>query len=186
MPSVYKRNSVHIPSDKKWYVNFARVLSSTYFIPKFDTVMELVTCSHNQIIEGRGMGLVPVVVVVGDKSGYSVPCIEVIGGLAPAAPTPFPSRLPTHNLIQSAVTCYIYFETSRVNASLLSTGTEVTYVISLNTTAINVLLRSAIAGRLYNVHAKHTSNSGFVRTFIPCSVFLFATEQRVGYWFSVG
>ena len=30
-------------------------------------------------------------------------------------------------------------------------------------------MRAATTDRLYNVHAKHTSNSGFVRTFMPCS-----------------
>ena len=36
-------------------------------------------------------------------------------------------------------------------------------------------------GPLYNVHAKHTSNSGFDRTFMPCSgYFLCAAEQRAG------
>ena len=34
-------------------------------------------------------------------------------------------------------------------------------------------LRSAMAGRLYNVHAKHTSNSGFDRTFMPCSGYFY-------------
>ena len=43
------------------------------------------------------------------------------------------------------------------------------------------LLRSAMAGRLY----KHTSNSGFDQTFMPCSAYiLFVAEQRVGYQIS--
>ena len=47
------------------------------------------------------------------------------------------------------------------------------------------LLRSAVAGRLYKHHSKHTSNSGFDRSFIPCSGYiLFAAEQRVGYQIS--
>ena len=48
-----------------------------------------------------------------------------------------------------------------------------------------MLLRSAMAGRLYKHHAKHTSNSGFDQTFMPCSGYtLFAAEQRVGYQIS--
>ena len=44
------------------------------------------------------------------------------------------------------------------------------------------LLWSAVAGRLYKHHSKHTSNSGFDRSFMPCSCYiLFAAEQRVGY-----
>ena len=31
------------------------------------------------------------------------------------------------------------------------------------------LLRSAVAGRIYKLCAKNTSNSGFDRTFMPCS-----------------
>ena len=47
------------------------------------------------------------------------------------------------------------------------------------------LLRSAVAGRIYKHHSKHTSNSGFDRSFIPCSGYiLFAAEQRVGYQIS--
>ena len=43
------------------------------------------------------------------------------------------------------------------------------------------LLRSAMACRLY----KHTSNSGFDQTFMPCSAYiLFVAEQRVGYQIS--
>ena len=39
------------------------------------------------------------------------------------------------------------------------------------------LLRSAVAGRLYKHHSKHTSNSGFDRSFMPCSGYiLFAAE----------
>ena len=46
-------------------------------------------------------------------------------------------------------------------------------------------LRSAMAGRLYKLQSKHTSNSGFDQTFIPCSGYiLFAAEQRVGYQIS--
>ena len=44
------------------------------------------------------------------------------------------------------------------------------------------LLRSAMAGRLYKLHSKHTSNSGFDQTFMPSSGYiLFAAEQGVGY-----
>ena len=47
------------------------------------------------------------------------------------------------------------------------------------------LLRSAVAGRLYKHHSKLTSNSGFDRSFMPCSSYiLFAAEQRVGYQIS--
>ena len=47
------------------------------------------------------------------------------------------------------------------------------------------LLRSAMAGRLYKLQSKHTSNSGFDQTFMPCSGYiLFAAEQRVGYQIS--
>ena len=47
------------------------------------------------------------------------------------------------------------------------------------------LLRSAVAGRIYKHHSKHTSNSGFDRSFMPCSGYiLFAAEQRVGYQIS--
>ena len=46
-------------------------------------------------------------------------------------------------------------------------------------------LRSAVAGRLYKHHSKHTSNSGFDRSFMPCSGYiLFAAVQRVGYQIS--
>ena len=45
-----------------------------------------------------------------------------------------------------------------------------------------VLLRSAMAGRLYKLQSKHTSNSGFDQTFMPSSGYIFfAAEQRVGY-----
>ena len=41
--------------------------------------------------------------------------------------------------------------------------------------------RSAMAGRIYKVHDKHTSNSGFDRTFMLCSGYiLYAAVQRVG------
>ena len=44
------------------------------------------------------------------------------------------------------------------------------------------LLRSAMAGRLYKLQLKNTSNSGFVQTLMPCSGYiLFAAQQRVGY-----
>ena len=47
------------------------------------------------------------------------------------------------------------------------------------------LLRSAVAGRIYKLRAKHTSNSGFDRTFKPRSgYFLCAAEQRAGYQIS--
>ena len=46
-------------------------------------------------------------------------------------------------------------------------------------------LRSAMAGRLYELQSKHTSNSGFDQIFMPCSGnILFAAEQRVGYQIS--
>ena len=51
--------------------------------------------------------------------------------------------------------------------------------------SIYLLLRSAMAGRLYKLQSKHTSNSGFNQTFIPCSGYIFfAAEQRVGYQIS--
>ena len=47
------------------------------------------------------------------------------------------------------------------------------------------LLQSAMAGRLYKLQSKHTSNSGLDQTFMPCSDYiLFAAEQRVGYQIS--
>ena len=47
---------------------------------------------------------------------------------------------------------------------------------------MNALLLSAMAGRLYKLQSKQTSNSGFDQTFMPCSGYiLFAAEQRVGY-----
>ena len=47
------------------------------------------------------------------------------------------------------------------------------------------LLQSAMAGRLYKLHSKHTSNSGFDQTFMACSGYiLFAAEQRVEYQIS--
>ena len=50
---------------------------------------------------------------------------------------------------------------------------------------VTLLLRSAMAGRLYKLQSKHTSNSGFDQTFMPCSGYiLFAAEQRVGYQIS--
>ena len=50
---------------------------------------------------------------------------------------------------------------------------------------VSVLLRSAGHGRLYKLQSKHTSNSGFNQTFMPCSGYiLFAAEQRVGYQIS--
>ena len=52
-------------------------------------------------------------------------------------------------------------------------------------TVLLYLLRSAVVGRLYKHHSKHTSNSGFDRSFMPCSCYiLFAAEQRVGYQIS--
>ena len=38
---------------------------------------------------------------------------------------------------------------------------------------LTVFLRLAMAGRLYNVHANQTSNSGFDRTFMPCSGYFY-------------
>ena len=52
---------------------------------------------------------------------------------------------------------------------------------------VNCLLRSAVAGhgRIYNLGANHTSNSGFDRTFMPCSGYLLcAAEQRARYQIS--
>ena len=37
-----------------------------------------------------------------------------------------------------------------------------------------MLLRSSVAGRIYNLCAYHTSNSGFDRTFMPCSCYFYA------------
>ena len=49
----------------------------------------------------------------------------------------------------------------------------------------DTLLRSAMAGRLYKLQSKPTSNSGFYQTFMPClGYILFAAEQRVGYQIS--
>ena len=46
-------------------------------------------------------------------------------------------------------------------------------------------LRSAMAGCLYKHHSKHSSNSDFDHTFMPCSCYmLFTAEQRVGYQIS--
>ena len=54
-----------------------------------------------------------------------------------------------------------------------------------NSDILGFLLRSAMAGRLYKLHSKQTSNSGFDQTFMPCSGYiLFAAEQRVGYQIS--
>ena len=51
--------------------------------------------------------------------------------------------------------------------------------------SLETWLRSAMAGRLYKLQSKHTSNSGFDQTFMPCSSYiLFAAEQRVGYQIS--
>ena len=51
--------------------------------------------------------------------------------------------------------------------------------------SINDIFAVAVAGRLYKHHSKHTSNSGFDRSFMPCSGYiLFAAEQRVGYQIS--
>ena len=54
--------------------------------------------------------------------------------------------------------------------------------------AIEVLLRSAMAGRLYKLQSKHRStqsNSGFDQTFMPClGYILFTAEQLVGYQIS--
>ena len=48
-----------------------------------------------------------------------------------------------------------------------------------------MLLWSAVAGRIYKLCAKNTSNSGFDRTFMPCSgSFLCAAKQRAGYQIS--
>ena len=50
---------------------------------------------------------------------------------------------------------------------------------------VDLLLRPAMAGRLYKLQSKHTSNSGFDQTFMPCSGYiLFAAEQREGYQIS--
>ena len=48
-----------------------------------------------------------------------------------------------------------------------------------------LLLRSAMAGRLYKLQSKHTSNSCFDQTFMLSSGYiLFAAEQRMGYQIS--
>ena len=39
-------------------------------------------------------------------------------------------------------------------------------------------LQSAMADRLYNVHAKHTSKSGFDRTFMPCSSYFYLLSNN--------
>ena len=42
-----------------------------------------------------------------------------------------------------------------------------------------------MAGRLYKLQSKHTSNSGFDQTFMPCSGYiLFAAEQQAGHHIS--
>ena len=41
-----------------------------------------------------------------------------------------------------------------------------------------MLMRAAIAGRLYNVEVKRTSNSGFDRTFMPCSGYFYALPNN--------
>ena len=57
--------------------------------------------------------------------------------------------------------------------------------ISLKHPDLEILLNflwSAMGGRLNQLHANHTSNSGFDQTFMPCSShILLAAEQRVGY-----
>ena len=40
------------------------------------------------------------------------------------------------------------------------------------------LLRSTVAGRIYKLRAKHTSNSGFDRTFKPCSGYFYALPNN--------
>ena len=40
------------------------------------------------------------------------------------------------------------------------------------------LLRSTVAGRIYKLPAKHTSNSGFDRTFKPCSGYFYALPNN--------
>ena len=40
------------------------------------------------------------------------------------------------------------------------------------------LLRSAVAGRIYKLCAKHTSNSGFDRTFMPCLGYFYALPNK--------
>ena len=60
----------------------------------------------------------------------------------------------------------------------------VTYILSYKLCfLISVpLLRSAMAGRLYKLQSKHTSNSGFYQTIMPSSGYtLFTAEQRAGY-----
>ena len=54
-----------------------------------------------------------------------------------------------------------------------------------NCRLLQSLLRSAMAGRLYKLQSKHTSNSGFDQAFIPClGYILFAADRRVGYQIS--
>ena len=58
-------------------------------------------------------------------------------------------------------------------------------IIPIGKRELNALLRSAMAGRLYKLQSKHTSNSGFDQTFMPSSGYvLFAAEQRAGYQIS--
>ena len=66
--------------------------------------------------------------------------------------------------------------------SMMKSGTN--FLNTLYTISIP-LLRSAMAGRLNKLQSKHTSNSGFDQTFMPCSGYtLVAAEQRVGYQIS--
>ena len=57
--------------------------------------------------------------------------------------------------------------------------------VALDRSNLLILLRSAMAGRLYKLQSKQTSKSGFDQTFMPCSSYnLFAVEQRTGYQIS--
>ena len=59
------------------------------------------------------------------------------------------------------------------------------YLLRYSLPHYRALLRSAMAGRLYKLQSKHTSNSGFDQTFMPSSGYiLIAAEQRVGYQIS--
>ena len=58
--------------------------------------------------------------------------------------------------------------------SLRPTSSLVHIVKSLHPT----LLRSAVAGRIYKLCAKHTSNSGFERTIMPCSSYFYALPNN--------
>ena len=47
------------------------------------------------------------------------------------------------------------------------------FIDRINEVYVSSLLRSAMAGRLYKLQSKHTSNSGFDQTLMPCSGYIF-------------